>query len=195
VNDRGSDQKQRSRTVRLLSIVSLGLTLVAMLSGLLFVHRTTGGTLFLFSFLAPIFVLAAIAIFVVIQILEFRQRHKLFVIEQFPAGSTIFCQGDAADSAYFIRTGEVEVIDEATGSVIRTLGNGDYFGEIALIADAPRSATIRAISNVEAAVLGKRNFLNMMRLIPATQDAILRTVQERATDDLTPGRGPSSGSR
>lgn len=195
MNDRTPDWKQPSRTIHLLTIVSLGLTLVAMLSGLLFVHRTTGGTLFLFSFLAPIFVLVAIAILVVIQILEFRQRHKLFAIETFPAGSTIFRQGDAADSAYFIRTGEVEVIDEETDSVVRTLGTGDYFGEIALIADAPRSATIRSVSNVEVAVLGKRNFLNMMRLMPATQDAILRTVQERATHDLATGGGPSSAPR
>ncbi len=192
MNDQISDRKQPSRTIHLLTIVSLGLTLAAMLSGLLFVHRTTGGTLFLFSFLAPIFVLVAIAILAVIQILEFRQRHKLFVIETFPAGSEVFRQGDPADSAYFIRSGEVEVIDEGTGSVIRTLGSGDYFGEIALIADAPRSATIRAVSSVELAVLGKRNFLNMMRLMPTTEEAILQTVQERATHDLRSADGPSS---
>jgi hypothetical protein len=192
VNNSRPGPPRPSRTIRILSVVSLGFTLAAMLSGLLFVHRTTGGTLFLFSFLAPILVLVAIAIFVVIQILEFRQRHKLFVIETFPAGSTVFRQGDPADSAYFIRSGEVEVIDEATDSVIRTLGSGDYFGEIALIADAPRSATIRAASTVEAAVLSKRNFLNMMRLMPATEEAILQTVQERATHDVTPAHDPSS---
>jgi CRP-like cAMP-binding protein len=156
-----------------------------MLCGLLFVHRTTGGTLFLFSFVAPIFVISAISVFVVIQVLEFKQRHKLFLIETFPAGRTVFRQGDPADSAYFIRSGEVEVIDEESGSVIRSLGRGEYFGEIALIADAPRSATIRTVSTVELAVLGKRNFLNMMRLLPTTEEAILQTVQERATHDVT----------
>jgi CRP-like cAMP-binding protein len=181
VKDRVSDQRRPSRTITVLSIVSLSLTLGAMLSGLLFVHRTTGGTLFLFSFVAPIFVISAIALFVVIQVLEFRQKHKLFAIENFPAGWTVFRQGDPADSAYFIRSGEVEVVDENTGSVIRTLETGDYFGEIALIADAPRSATIRAVSKVELAVLGKHNFLNMMRLLPTTEKAILQTVQERAT--------------
>jgi len=184
VSSRVGEGQRPTRTIRILSILSLGLTLVAMLSGLLFVQWTTGGTLFLFSLLAPIFVLAAISVFVVIQILEFRQRHKLFAIECYGAGETIFRQGDPADSAYFIRSGEVEVVDETGGSVIRTLGPGDYFGEIALITDAPRSATIRAISAVELAVLGKRNFLNMMRLVPSTEEAILRTVQERATHDL-----------
>ena len=141
----------------------------------------------MFSFVAPIFVFVAIAIFVVIQILEFRQRHKLFLIETYPAGWTVFRQGDPADSAFFIRSGEVEVIDEDSGSILRSLGQGDYFGEIALIADAPRSATIRTVSQVELAVLGKRNFLNMMRLIPETENAILQTVQERATHDVELG--------
>jgi len=195
VSFRVDDRQNPSRTIRVLSIFSLCLTLVAMLTGLLFVLRTTGGTLFLFSFLAPIFVLAAISVFVVIQILEFRQRHKLFVIESYNAGETVFRQGDPAESAYFIRSGEVEVVDEPTGSVIRKLGPGDYFGEIALIADAPRSATIRAISALELAVLGKRNFLNMMRLMPTTEKAILQTVQERATHAVTPARDPSSANR
>lgn len=181
MNGRIPDRPRPSRTIRVLSIVSLSLTLVAMLSGLLFVHRTTGGTLFLFSVVAPIFVISAIALFVVTQLLEFRQRHKLFLIETYPAGWTVFRQGDPADSAYFIRSGTVEVVDEDTGSVIRSLGTGDYFGEIALITDAPRSATIRTVSEVELAVLGKRNFLNMMRLLPTTEEAILQTVQERAT--------------
>lgn len=183
MNDRLSAHERSSRTIRILSIISLSLTLVAMLSGLLFVHRTTGGTLFLFSLVAPIFVISAITIYAVTQILEFRQKHKLFKIETYPAGWTVFRQGDPADSAYFIRSGEVEVVDEDTGSVIRSLGSGDYFGEIALIANAPRSATIRTVSEVELAVLGKRNFLNMMRLLPTTEEAILHTVQERATHD------------
>ena len=194
MNDRLSAHERSSRTIRILSIVSLSLTLAAMLSGLLFVHRTTGGTLFLFSFVAPIFVLSAITIYAVTQILEFRQKHKLFKIETYPAGWTVFRQGDPADSAYFIRSGEVEVIDEDTGSVIRSLGSGDYFGEIALIANAPRSATIRTVSEVELAVLGKRNFLNMMRLLPTTEEAILHTVRERATHDAMTKKASRPGS-
>ena len=177
-------QQRHSLIVRWLSVAALVLTLLAMLSGLLFVHHTSGGTVFLFSVFAPVFVGVAIAIFVGIQILEFRQRHRLFSIETYPAGSTIFRQGDPADAAYFIRKGTIEVVDDEDGKVLRSLGVGDYFGEIALITDAPRTATIRTESEVELAVLGKRNFLNMMRLIPATEEAILQTVQERATGDV-----------
>ncbi|HSN57808.1 MAG TPA: cyclic nucleotide-binding domain-containing protein [Candidatus Sulfomarinibacteraceae bacterium] len=169
--------------VRGLTVVSLLLTLAALLSGLLFVLHTTGGTVFLFSVVAPLCVLLAIAIWVGVEVFEFRQRHTLFLTERFPAGHVVFRQGDPADAAYFIRSGSVEVVDEATGEVLRTLSTGEYFGEIALIADAPRSATIRTASPVEVAVLGKRNFLNMMRLIPATEQAIMETVRKRASRD------------
>jgi hypothetical protein len=181
------DRRPRSAlAARALLVVSLLLTLLALVLCLVFVVHTSGGTVFLFSVLAPLCVVAAVAIWIGVEIYEFRQRHTLFLVEHFPAGHTVFRQGDPAEAAYFIRSGEVEVVDEERGAVIRTLGAGDYFGEIALIADAPRSATIRTVTEVEAAVLGKRNFLSMMHLIPATEEAILQTVRERATRDARP---------
>jgi CRP-like cAMP-binding protein len=164
-------------------IASLLLTLIALLLGLLFVFRANGGTLFLFSAVAPVLVLVAIAIYLGTVIFEFRQTHKLFSVERYPAGSTIFRQGDPGDCAYFMRDGTVEVVDEEAGSVLTTLGSGELFGEIALLTDAPRTATVRALSPVEVAVLGKENFLNMMRLMPATEEEILNTVQTRVMRD------------
>jgi len=174
---------RRADWVRRLTITSLALTLVALLLGLQFVYRTTGGTLFLFSAVAPIFVTSAIVIFLWTVIVEFRQAHKLFTIERFPEGETIFRQGDPGDCAYFLRKGEVAVIDEQTNSPVRTLSAGEYFGEIALVTNQPRTATIRTASSVEVAVLGKENFLNMMRLLPTTEEEILHTVQTRVMAD------------
>jgi hypothetical protein len=169
--------------IRRLTITSLALTLVALLLGLQFVYRTTGGTLFLFSAIAPLFVISAILIFLWTVIVEFRQAHKLFSIESLPADTIIFRQGDPGDCAYFIRKGEVAVVDEDTGSPVRTLAAGEYFGEIALVTNQPRTATVRAVSTVEVAVLGKENFLNMMRLLPTTEEEILQTVQTRVMAD------------
>jgi hypothetical protein len=176
-NARGADW------IRRLSITSLILTLVALLLGLQFVYRTTGGTLFLFSAVAPALVIVASLIFLWTVIFEYRQAHSLFTVQHYPVGTTIFRQGDPGDCAYFIRKGKVAVIDEKTKSTIRTLAAGEYFGEIALITNEPRTATIDALSSVEVAVLGKENFLNMMRLLPATEDEILRTVQTRVLED------------
>jgi len=174
---------RRTDWIRRLTITSLALTLVALLLGLQFVYRTTGGTLFLFSAVAPIFVISAIVIFLWTVIFEFRQAHRLFTIELFPEGTTIFRQGDPGDCAYFIRKGEVAVFDEETNSPVRTLAAGEYFGEIALVTNQPRTATIRTVSPVEVAVLGKENFLNMMRLLPTTEEEILHTVQTRVMAD------------
>lgn len=166
-----------------LRIASLVLTLVALLIGLQFVYRTTGGTLFLFSTLAPALVITAIIIFLWAEIFEFRQAHKLFSIERYPAGATIFRQGDPANCAYFIRKGNVAVVDEENSTTVNELSAGDYFGEIALVTDQPRTATVRTTSPVEVSVLGKDNFLNMMRILPATEEEILSTVQSRVAED------------
>lgn len=164
-------------------MTSLALTLVALLLGLQFVYRTTGGTLFLFSTLAPVFVISAIALFLWTVFIEFRQAHKLFTIEHFPEAATIFRQGDPGDCAYFIRKGNVAIIDEETNSPVRILTAGEYFGEIALVTNQPRTATVRTVSPVEVAVLGKENFLNMMRVMPTTEEEILHTIQTRVMAD------------
>lgn len=169
--------------MRRLTMTSLALTLVALLLGLQFVFRTTGGTLFLFSAVAPLFVISAIVIFLWTVFVEYQQAHKLFSVESFPANTTIFRQGDAGDCAYFIRSGEVAVVSEDSDAPVRTLRAGEYFGEIALVTDQPRTATVRTVSPVEAAVLGKENFLNMMRLLPSTEEEILQTIQNRVMAD------------
>ena len=76
----------------------------------------------------------------------------------------------------------VEIVRETDGSesVLARLGAGQYFGEAALLSNAPRNATVRASAVTEVAVLGKENFLTMLSLLPTTHDDVLRTVSERA---------------
>ena len=169
-----------SRLVRSMIVTALSLTALALLLELLFVIHTTGGTVFLFSTLAPALVLVAIGLAGVAVVIEFRRAHRLFTTERFDAGQIVFRQGDSGDCAYFIRAGEVEVVDESTGDVLARLRSGQYFGEMALIAEAPRNATVRAVTRVELAELGKRNFIDMMKLLPVTEESILSTVRARA---------------
>lgn len=166
--------------IRWLIISALLLTLLALLIALQFVLRTTGGTLFLFSTLAPTLVLLAIAIYAGVTLHEYHRAHKLFDIQRFQPGQLVFRQGDPGDCAYFIRSGEVEVLGEEDGGVLARLGVGEYFGEMALLSNKPRNATVRTTATVELAVLGKKNFLNMLRLLPSTEEAILSTVRARA---------------
>jgi CRP-like cAMP-binding protein len=163
-------------------LAALGLTLTALLLGVQFMLETTGGTLFLFATVAPGLVVVATVILGAVLYRDFRRRHRLFDIERYQAGDVVFRQGTPGDSAYFIRSGEVEIVREAGGaeSVIARLGAGQYFGETALLTQAPRNASVRASSPTELAVLGKENFLTMLSLLPATHEDVLKTVQQRA---------------
>lgn len=171
-----------SRVAKWLLTAALLLTLTALALGLQFLYNTTGGTLFLFAIVAPVLVALAIVALAAVLLYEFSQRHKLFNIERYQPGQIIFRQGDIGDCAYFVRSGEVEVVRESSGieSVIATLGKGQYFGEMALLSNQPRNATIRASVATELAALGKSNFLSMLSAVPSVQDDILKTVRKRA---------------
>jgi Cyclic nucleotide-binding domain len=167
-----------SRPSRRLLIVAQLLALLALGLGLQFLWNTTGGTVFAFSTFAPVLTGVASLILIGTLIYRFRKRHSLFEKETYESGQEIFRQGDEGECAYFIRSGEVEVLQD--NKVVARLSSGQYFGEMALIQDAPRNATVRAVGRTEVAVLGKGNFLTMLNLMPATHEDIMKTVQERA---------------
>jgi len=157
------------------------LALIALIFGLEFLYNTTGGTLFLFATIAPGLVGAAVIILIGSLIYTFRRRHSLFRVETFRPGEIIFREGEKGECAYFIRSGEIEVVqgEGAMANVLAKLSAGQYFGEMALIHNAPRNATARAASTSTIAVLGKQNFMMMLNLMPSKED-IMKTVNERA---------------
>jgi predicted MFS family arabinose efflux permease len=75
-------------------------------------------------------------------------------------GERIVTQGDSADAFFVIADGEVEV--RVDGAFRRREGPGDFFGEIALLRDAPRTATVTALRPVNALVIGRDHFLAMV---------------------------------
>ena len=168
-------------TQRLLILAQL-LVLVSLATGLQFLYKTTGGTLFVFSSLAPMLVGLAIVILAGVLFHQFRQRHRLFHLEKYEPGALVFQEGDRGDCVYFIRSGEVEVVrktDEGETPVAK-LSSGEYFGEMALLSNDPRNATVRAVAATELAMLGKGNFMTMMSVLPSTEEDILKTIQARA---------------
>jgi signal-transduction protein with cAMP-binding, CBS, and nucleotidyltransferase domain len=169
-------------STRILLVSGQLLALAVFLLALQFLRKTTGGTLFVFSTIGPVLaLLAALSVFGV-ALYRFLRRHSLFAIEEFGPGEVIFQQGEEGDCAYFIHGGEVEVVKQEGGAeqVVAKLSRGQYFGEMALISEAPRNATVRSLSPVRLAVLGKNNFLTMLALIPHTQEDIMKTVNDRA---------------
>ncbi len=78
-----------------------------------------------------------------------------------PAGEVIIRQGEAGDRFYIVKQGEVEVSrTDARGvtAVVARLHRGDYFGELALLSDAPRNATCRALAPTQTVALSRRDF-------------------------------------
>jgi cAMP-dependent protein kinase regulator len=77
------------------------------------------------------------------------------------AGTVIVREGEPGDTFYMIEEGTVEVSTEQRGA-IGTLRSGNVFGELALLFDKPRQATIRAVTDVKMCVLGRANFANYL---------------------------------
>jgi hypothetical protein len=100
----------------------------------------------------------------------------LVAVEAF-AGTTIITEGDPGDCYYAIADGRVTVASR--GQEVATLGRGDGFGEIALIHDVPRTATVVALTDVSLYSLEKEPFvLTLTGHVPA-QDAAANVVSRR----------------
>ena len=93
-------------------------------------------------------------------------------------GERLIRKGDPADSMYFIVSGEVEV-DLETGAPRARLGAGDFFGEIALIADRLRTATIDAVTACKLLVLHKDDFEQFMDAHPDLKEAVRAAARKR----------------
>jgi len=78
-------------------------------------------------------------------------------------GDVLITQGEVGHEFYIIKKGKVDVVVEREGrkDKLAELSVGDYFGEIALLTDAPRNATVTAIEDLEVGVVQKDDFLSL----------------------------------
>jgi signal transduction histidine kinase len=105
-----------------------------------------------------------------------------------PAGGTLIAEGSEADAMYVIVDGEFEVTKRAGNSdvVIGTRGPGDVLGEMALLEQARRNASVRALRDGRVLVISRDAFYNLLAGSPSAVMAILRTfiARLRSTETL-----------
>lgn len=135
----------------------------------------------LFLVVAQACIVIGIIIYVVVTVTNFL-RHRGVSRMQFEAGKIIFHQGEPGDFIYSIINGAVAVIREETDGkevLLAKLGPGEYFGEMALVSDAPRTATVRAITAVEVLTMAQKDFTSLYSYLPAFFNTVEETIQQR----------------
>jgi len=105
--------------------------------------------------------LRAIPIFAPLSPPVVEQLAARLVSVQACAGDEIIRRGDHGDRFYVVDSGEIDVLLD--GEPPRREGPGAYFGEIALLRDVPRTATVRAATDVELLALDREEFLRSIR--------------------------------
>jgi CRP-like cAMP-binding protein len=95
----------------------------------------------------------------------------------FQPGDVIVTKGEPGDCMFILLSGTVEVLAE--GRVVATLGPGSLFGEMSLINDEPRSATVRAQTAARVVPITKRRFVFLTEQTPFFALHVMRLLSDR----------------
>jgi MFS family permease len=110
-----------------------------------------------------------------------------------PAGATIVSEGEAGDYFYIVVEGHADVT--IRGAHVRSQGPGDYFGEIALLRDVPRTATVTARERMQLCTIQRDDFLAVVTGHPAVRMAGEAVVRERLATRAEPAEPLASPNR
>ena len=99
----------------------------------------------------------------------------------FSAGDSLFHQGDSGDSAYVIVEGDADIIiDTPAGPItVATVRQNDWVGEIAILCDVPRTATITATSKLTTLRISKDVFFQLILQFPQMSVEVMRELAFR----------------
>jgi CRP/FNR family transcriptional regulator, cyclic AMP receptor protein len=112
---------------------------------------------------------------------------------QYASGDELFHQGDDGDAAYVILEGQADIlVDTPKGAVkVARLGKNDIIGEVAILCDVPRTATVVAHSDLETLRVSKEGFFHLVTQFPQVGIEVmgaLATKLYRTTQALTAAR-------
>jgi CRP/FNR family transcriptional regulator, cyclic AMP receptor protein len=98
-----------------------------------------------------------------------------------PEGKTLMREGDRGREFFVLVDGNAEVRKQ--GRKLNSLGTGDFFGEIALVSQRPRTATVTTTSPVRALVVTEQSFRSLLDRAPDVQRKVLQALADRVVED------------
>lgn len=113
---------------------------------------------------------------------ELRALGRTGHVRRFGAGEIVFTAGDVGDGFYLVEAGRVQisaVVGNGESRVLAIIGVGDFFGEMALLDDAPRSATAKVLAATETYYLGREEFLRLLGQHPRLAMNLIREFSAR----------------
>ena len=113
----------------------------------------------------------------------------------YEAEQLFFSQGDMGDAAYLIIEGEADVlVDTPSGELnVATLGRNDFVGEIAILCDVPRTASVQAVGKVVALRITKDLFFRLVEEFPQMAVELMRELAHRLEATTAQLREAKSG--
>jgi CRP-like cAMP-binding protein len=121
--------------------------------------------------------LARVSLFSTLSKAQLRDISSLATRLDLPAGRQLTTQGTVGQEFIIVLQGEVEVVVD--GDVVATPTAGEWYGEIALLDNRPRTATVVATSDVIVDVIGRREFRELLTRQPQIAEHLQRTMAER----------------
>jgi cAMP-dependent protein kinase regulator len=106
--------------------------------------------------------------------------------QKYSSGQSIIKEGDPGDAFYLLISGEADAFRTDTEGSVKHYSKGDFFGELALLNDAPRAASVVAGGEAKVARLGKKAF---QRLLGPVESIMRRTKYEgvkTGVEDMDP---------
>jgi CRP/FNR family transcriptional regulator, cyclic AMP receptor protein len=98
-----------------------------------------------------------------------------------PAGKTLMREGERGREFFILVDGDAEV--RKGNRKVNTMGGGDFFGEIALVSQRPRTATVTTTSPVRALVVTEQAFRSLLGRTPDVQRKVLQALADRVAAD------------
>ena len=130
-----------------------------------------------------------------LKLLAFASDRKIY-----NSGQDLFKQGDSGDAAFVIVNGTADVIVSNDGRevIVANVGCNEIIGEISILCDVPRTATVRATKKLEVLKVKKEHFLGLISQVPDLGIEVMRELASRlqkTTSELSQARQELSAAK